>query len=83
MFRCNCCGECCRNLDQSKIYNELNRGDGICTYLHGNMCSIYNDRPLMCRVDECYEIYFKEFYTKEEYDNLNYKICKELQNKGG
>ena len=83
MFRCNCCGECCRNLDQSEIYNELNRGDGICKYLDGNMCSIYDDRPLMCRVDECYEIYFKGFYTKEEYDNLNYKVCKKLQHKGG
>lgn len=83
MFECNCCGECCRNLDKSDIYNELNRGDGVCKYLDGNVCSIYEDRPLMCRVDECYDIFFKEHYTKEEYYKLNYEVCKKLQIKGG
>lgn len=83
MFRCDCCGECCRNLDKSKIYKELDRGDGICKYLDGNICSIYSERPLLCRVDECYELYFKEQYSKEEYYELNYNICKKLKNKGG
>ncbi len=29
MFKCDCCGECCRNLDKSDLYKELNRGDGV------------------------------------------------------
>jgi hypothetical protein len=83
MFKCNCCGECCRNLDKSDIYSALDRGDGTCKYLNVNKCSIYSARPLLCRIDECYELYFKELYSLEEYYNLNYRICKELQNKGG
>ena len=83
MFKCDCCGECCRNLDKSDIYSELDRGDGTCRYLDGNKCSIYTERPLPCRIDECYEMYFKEQYSLEEYYELNYKACKELQNKGG
>lgn len=83
MFKCDCCGECCRNLDKSDLYSELDRGDGTCIYLDGNKCSIYSDRPLLCRIDECYELYFKEQYSIEEYYELNYKVCKELQNKGG
>lgn len=83
MFKCSCCGECCRNLDKSNVYKGLDRGDGTCKYLDGNKCSIYDKRPLLCRIDESYEVYFKEHYSIEEYYELNYSICKKLQNKGG
>lgn len=81
MFNCDMCGECCRNLNKSHIYDFLHNGDGICKYLRGNICSIYNDRPLLCRVDECYEIFMKEILSYEEYLQLNYKFCEELKNK--
>lgn len=58
MFKCDECGECCRNLDKSPLYAELHNGDGICKYLKDNRCSIYENRPLLCRVDECYEEFF-------------------------
>lgn len=83
MFRCSCCGECCRNLNNSLIYSKLDRGDGVCIYLNGNLCSIYEKRPLICRIDECYDAYFKKICTREEYYELNYKACKKLQAKGG
>ncbi len=82
MFKCNCCGECCRNLDKSELYAELNRGDGICKFLKENLCTIYENRPLLCRVDDSYDVYFKDKYTKQEYYNLNYNECKKLQKKG-
>ena len=81
MFNCTCCGECCRNLKKSEIYSELDRGDGICKFLDGNKCSIYNERPLLCRVDECYELYFKDQYSLDEYYELNYQACRNLQKK--
>lgn len=83
MFKCSFCGECCRNLDKSNVYMSLDRGDGTCKYLDGNKCSIYDKRPLLCRIDESYEVYFKEHYSIEEYYELNYSICKKIQNKGG
>ena len=49
MFYCDRCGACCRNLRKSKLYAELDRGDGTCRYLAGNLCSIYENRPLLCR----------------------------------
>ena len=79
MFECNKCGLCCRNLKRSDIYKELDRGDGICKYLDGNLCSVYDDRPLLCRVDESYDLLFLDKLSKEEYYELNYKACKELQ----
>ncbi len=79
MFNCDMCGACCRHLDRSSIYDELNRGDGICRHLDGNKCMIYSDRPIICRVDESYYCYFSETYTLEEYYSLNYEACKALK----
>ena len=37
MFECDVCGHCCRNLDKSPIYLELDKGDGTCKYLVGKL----------------------------------------------
>lgn len=58
MFKCDKCGECCRHLDESELYQEIDRGDGVCKFLTDNLCSIYDKRPLLCRVDESYELFF-------------------------
>lgn len=79
MFKCNKCGLCCRNLNKSNIYDFLNRGDGVCKYLKENICSIYENRPIVCRVDDCYEIFFKKIYSRDEYYKLNYEGCMQLQ----
>lgn len=83
MFKCDCCGCCCRNLSKSELYINLDRGDGVCKYLSGNLCSIYNDRPLFCRVDECYELFFKDNMPLEEYYRLNQKECEKLKKQEG
>ena len=70
MFKCDKCGQCCRNLYKSPIYEALHNGDGICKYLNGNICSIYETRPLVCRVDESYDVFFKEQMSYEEYIGL-------------
>ncbi len=79
MFNCDKCGACCRHVDLTALSSELNRGDGVCKYLVGNLCSIYTTRPLICRVDECYEIFFKDKMTKEEFYKLNYEECQKLK----
>ncbi len=79
MFKCDRCGCCCRNLDKSELYKELDRGDGVCKYLVNNICSIYEDRPLLCRVDEGYDMYFSSIMTREEYYEENKKMCRKLK----
>ncbi len=79
MFPCDCCGACCRNVDRSPLYAELDRGDGVCKYLNGDLCSIYDTRPLLCRVDECYEAFFKDKMSREEYYRMNQEACKLLR----
>lgn len=75
MFPCKQCGACCRNLDKSEIYRTLDSGNGVCKYLTGNLCSIYETRPLVCRIDACYEKFFKNMMTKKQYYQLNYENC--------
>lgn len=79
MFPCDQCGCCCRNLALSPLYAELDRGDGVCKYLNGNLCGIYETRPLLCRVDESYEAFFKEVMSLEEYYQLNLDACQKLK----
>lgn len=79
MFECDKCGCCCRHLDKSELYKELDRGDGICRYLEGNICSIYETRPVLCRVDFSYDLYFKDYMDREEYYRLNRETCKKLK----
>lgn len=83
MFKCDCCGECCRHLNYSELAKELDGGDGVCKYLDGNLCSIYSSRPLLCRVDESYDVYFSSHISREEFYELNKKICISLKEKGG
>lgn len=78
MFHCDMCGECCRNLKLSDLYADLDRGDGVCKYLNGNLCSIYDSRPLKCRIDDSYT-FFKGAMSLEEYYQLNYEACKLLK----
>lgn len=79
MFKCEHCGCCCRNLDKSLIYASLDRGDGSCKHLVGNYCSIYEDRPMLCRVDECYDKYFSQLMNRQDYYRINKQACDNLR----
>lgn len=78
-YSCDKCGNCCRSLRFSDVYKDLDNGQGVCKYLCGNLCSIYEYRPLICRIDESYEIFFKNQMSKDEYYRLNYECCKYLK----
>ena len=79
MYSYEHCGCCCRNLDKSDIYAPLDRGDGVCKYLIGNDCSIYENRPVLCRIDESYDRFFSETMSREEFYDINKQACKQLQ----
>lgn len=78
-FNCDKCGICCEHIDGVDLYAQLDRGDGVCKYLKDNLCSIYDTRPLLCRVDESWEKIFFAQMSKEDFYELNYKACKALK----
>lgn len=79
-YVCRQCGMCCRNLHKNNIYNDLDRGDGICTYLDEttNLCSIYETRPDKCNVEKGYQ-YFEGVMSFEKYMEYNIHACRELR----
>lgn len=78
-FPCNSCGLCCKNIGHIKELKDYDRGDGVCIHLKDNLCDIYEDRPLICRIDEMYDKFFYKKFTKEEYYYENAKACQSLQ----
>lgn len=78
-FQCDKCGLCCRNLHLSSLYADLDDGTGKCMYLQGNLCSIYDIRPIICRIDDCYDLYFATLMSRDEYYRQNYAVCKKLK----
>lgn len=79
-FICRKCGLCCKNLDRNDIYKSLHNGKGVCKYLNleTNLCSIYENRPILCNIDLSYELYFSDKIILEEYYNLNNEGCRNL-----
>ena len=80
-FLCSQCGACCKNIAGLGLPHS---GDGICAYLDrdNNTCSIYEERPEICRVEKIYEKYFKKLKTsKKDFYIQNTIICHYLIDK--
>ncbi len=78
-FPCTGCGECCRHINRVEQLAVYDRGDGVCKYLSGNLCSIYKDRPEICRVDHMYEKIFCNYMSREDYYEANLAVCRKLR----
>ncbi|HAY5018302.1 MULTISPECIES: YkgJ family cysteine cluster protein [Acinetobacter] len=81
-FPCTQCGACCRHVNLSELTKHLDRGDGICHHydLDSKLCSIYERRPEICRIDTFYQKHLKEQFTWNEFVELNLIACKQLEN---
>lgn len=75
VFNCNKCSKCCENVGFNK---ELPSTNGVCDYLVDGLCSIYEKRPVFCRVDDFYENY-RSSMTLDEYYKANEAVCRKLQ----
>lgn len=79
-FPCNRCGACCRNVHLAIETQFLDRGDGCCrSYdIDTQLCTIYENRPTICRVDEQYEINYQKLMSWDDFVVLNMEACKKL-----
>ncbi len=75
VFPCIKCGLCCKMLQHIPILSEYDNGNGVCRYLENNLCSIYENRPLICNTDEMYRSYFREIMTEKEFVTINMEAC--------
>lgn len=49
--------------------------DGVCKYLKEDKCTIYNDRPLICRVDDMYHKVMYKYMTLKQFYSINTATC--------
>jgi Fe-S-cluster containining protein len=80
IFICEKCGECCRHIE---LFVEMmpHQHNGVCNYLKGDLCSVYEHRPDLCDYKRAYK-YFNAQWTENEYrDNVNNACARLRKNK--
>lgn len=84
LFPCTACGQCCKNVYLSEQTNYLNRGDGTCRHFDDEtlLCNIYEQRPLICRIEEYHEKYLSHLYEWDGFVKMNLEVCEQLKDKG-
>jgi len=82
-FPCTQCGACCKSITGIDFLKDFDRGDGQCTFLdeQTNLCTNYDERPLLCNIDRAFNELFVTQLSKESYYELNARACNELQKK--
>lgn len=63
---------------------KLDLGNGVCKYFNtiDNFCTIYKNRPDICRIDRMFENkYQQHFLTKNIFYKENARVCNWLQEK--
>lgn len=81
-FPCFRCGACCRHVNTAQETQFLDRGDGACRHLDSTnkSCSIYENRPDICRVDVQYHLNYQKKYSWDGFVAINIQACEQLQN---
>jgi Fe-S-cluster containining protein len=82
---CEACGaQCCRNWNIYQFDPTMVDKYGVCIYLNQetNKCTIYDTRPVFCRVHDYYVERMSSKMSFEEYMRSSYVGCKVLQNMG-
>ncbi|WP_412030916.1 YkgJ family cysteine cluster protein [Halomonas sp. ML-15] len=76
-FPCTQCGLCCQNVSLASETRPLDRGDGTCKHYNdaSKICTIYADRPDICRVDRQYDLHYSNEFSWDEFIDLNLKAC--------
>jgi Fe-S-cluster containining protein len=93
MFNCSGCGLCCTKIkvildtkESSPVKHIIDqfphtaREDGSCEKYdrETKKCTVYEDRPLLCRVDEMHK-HWPEKMSLQEYYKRTEQVCKILQ----
>ena len=56
--------------------------EGACSKLSGDLCSIYETRPLVCNTDAMFDKYWQHVMTREQWYAESKKSCAKLKLKG-
>jgi len=82
-FPCSRCGACCRNVYLADETKMLDRGDGCCIHYDDQtkLCTVYDQRPSVCRVDVQFRENYSHLMSWNEFCKINLDACKKLSEK--
>lgn len=83
-FPCLSCGLCCQNISK-EILPELYTGSSTCQHFNKKSleCNIYNERPLICRIDDSWKKSYSNQMSKKDFYLINMSACIEMSKKSG
>ncbi len=78
-FICSACAACCKRAGTIPGFPEPVDAQGVCLHLQADgRCSIYEQRPLICRVDKLYKVLgYDQKMSLKDYYIYNNTICNE------
>lgn len=81
-FKCSRCGRCCARAVDADVGLPV-RTDGSCVHWDPDtrLCTIYDERPWICRVDDIYAAYFTHM-SQDEFNKLTHQACIALDGYG-
>ncbi len=83
-YPCTQCGLCCKNIQSVESLSTFHLGDGVCINYDDSVgCTIYNERPDVCRIDEGYKKFFSSVISFSDYYKKNAEVCNQLQKTAG
>jgi hypothetical protein len=76
-FPCTKCGACCKNV--SGLGLPVKAGTAECIALGpDNECTVYEQRPILCRVDKIYDRMFSASMTEKDFFKMTADACNRL-----
>lgn len=81
VFPYTLCGLCCKNIGNNLVLSKLDRSDGKCHHFDNIslLCTSYEERPLICRIEEYHEKYLSHLYDWDSFVKMNLEVCEELK----
>lgn len=78
-FPCIACGLCCQALTEETL-PSLYTGSNSCRYFDydSRQCVIYENRPLICRVEESWKRTYRTVIDEKDFYLMNLECCLSL-----
>ena len=84
-FPCTKCGLCCMRAGTVENFPYKTDYNGVCEKydLQKRECTIYEDRPIVCRIDDYYDKYLSANMDRNHWHHYNAQMCNKMINQVG
>lgn len=58
---------------------DFDSGDGTCKYLRKNLCTVFEQRPNICRTEYMFRKYYSKTMTYAEFETKSLDACMQIK----